>query len=354
MAKSFQADKSCSITDSWKLNEMPVVYMENEWIKVGILAGRGSDIFEFIYKPLGLNLMLRLDKDIINPQQIFTQNRGTNTQFEDYYYGGWQEILPNSAPMNYRGASLGQHGEISLIPWEYAIIKHEKDEVCLKLWTRPLRFPILIEKELTLKIGDPTLYITELLTNESDTDLDIMWGHHIAFGLPFLTKGGTVKTNAKWMEAEPSIPAQRQFSSEEKFEWPTAISPSGIKVQADKIEASDQNPYSELAYLSGFGDYAWYSIRDAENQLEYKVTWDPDTFKCLWFWQERYATQGAPWWGKAYAIALEPWSSKWTADPQHAIDHGEWLKLKAREKKSTWVSALISIPEQGEEKTSNP
>ena len=81
----------CSINDKWTYNNMKVIFMENEFLKIGILPGRGSDIFQFVYKPTGIDLMLKLDKDIINPTEVFSQDRSTTNQFEDYYYGGWQE-----------------------------------------------------------------------------------------------------------------------------------------------------------------------------------------------------------------------------------------------------------------------
>ena len=108
----------CTISDEWTLNKMRVVWMENDLIKVGVLVGRGSDIFEFRYKPFDVNLLLRLPTDLVNPQQMVSQIRSTENQMEDYYYGGWQEALPNSAPFNYRGAQLGQHGEVWMIPWK--------------------------------------------------------------------------------------------------------------------------------------------------------------------------------------------------------------------------------------------
>ena len=141
--------------------------------------------------------MLRLAKGILNPNVDFSQQRGTDNQFEDYYYGGWQEILPNSPAFNYRGAALGQHGEISLTPWKHAILENTPEKVSLKLWTRPLRVPVLIEKTLTLEAGKATLFIDEKLTNEARTHLDLVWGHHIAFGLPFLNEGAKITTNAR-------------------------------------------------------------------------------------------------------------------------------------------------------------
>ncbi|MBK8566788.1 MAG: DUF4432 family protein [Saprospiraceae bacterium] len=187
----------CTISDDWTLNGMNVVWMENDYLRIGILAGRGSDIFEFRYKPKDVDFMLRLSKGILNPNLDFSQMRSTDNQFEDYYYGGWQEVLPNSPGFNYRGAALGQHGEVSLTPWKHAIIENTPEKVSLKLWTRPLRIPILIEKTLSLEADKATLFIEEKLTNEAATHLDISWGQHIAFGLPFLKEGAKITTNAR-------------------------------------------------------------------------------------------------------------------------------------------------------------
>lgn len=302
--------------------------MENEWLKIGILADRGSDIFQYIYKPIGIDLLLRLDKDIVRPSEVFSQMRHTPNQFEDYYYGGWQEILPNSPSMNYRGAHLGQHGEVSFIPWDYAIINNSSEEVSVKLWTRPLRFPILIEKILTLKKGEPRLYIQETLTNESATFLHLMWGHHIAFGLPFLSEGATIETSASQLVAEPAMPDQRAFLPNKKQQWPMVQNIDNQIVNASIIPKINKEKLSELAYLSDFESDAYYKI--STDKLSFSVHWDKAIFKCLWYWQERFATQDAPWWGKTYAIALEPWTSRWRAEPTMDIMEQEWLKLQPR------------------------
>lgn len=316
---------------------MKVVFLENKFLKIGVLVDRGSDIFKFIYKPKNLDLLLKLDKDIINPRDVFSQMRDTSNQFEDYYYGGWQEILPNSPAMNYRGASLGQHGEVSLIPWRYSIINNTTEEVSLKLWTRPLRFPVLIEKTLTLKKECSKLFIDEVLTNESKTELELMWGHHIAFGLPFLAEGATLSTSATSLFAEPSMPENRIFSPARRNEWPMTEGVDGQLLDASKILASDSKRFSELAYLSNFKDDAYYSI--TTDNMTFALHWDKSIFKTLWYWQERYATKDSPWWGKTYAIALEPWTSIWHKNPTKSIIEKEWLKLKANENLTTSMVA---------------
>jgi Domain of unknown function (DUF4432) len=320
---------ACTISDDWTYKGMKVIFMENEYLRIGILAGRGSDIFEFRYKPHDLDFLLRLPKGIQNPAHDFSQVRSTPNQFEDYYYGGWQEILPNSPMFNYRGALLGLHGEVSLIPWKYAILKDSEEEVAVKFQTRPLRMPLLIEKVLTINKDDSKLKITEKLTNEGNTHLDIMWGHHIAFGLPFLKNGASIETNAKTMEADPSITGPRRFSSGKLFNWPMAVNSAGAVEDASKIPPIETDPYRDLCYLKGYDTKAHYSIKNETGNIGFRLDWNGDLFKCLWLWEERFATLDFPWWGKCFTVALEPWTSCYTQKPEEAIAKGEWLHLEA-------------------------
>lgn len=329
----------CTISDDWTLKGMNVVWMENDYLRIGILAGRGSDIFEFRYKPKDVDFMLRLQKGILNPNLDFSQQRGTENQFEDYYYGGWQEILPNSPGFNYRGAVLGQHGEVSLTPWKHAIVENTPEKVSVKLWTRPLRVPVLIEKTLTLVADKATLFIEEKLTNEAATHLDIVWGHHIAFGLPFLKEGAKITTNARRFLAEPLMPPHRRFQPGMESDFPKVLNINGKDDDASVVPPESAAPYSDLAYLSGFDDSAFYALKNEEKSVGFAVRWDARIFKFLWYWQERYATQDAPWWGSTYAVALEPWTSRWRPDPAKAIEDGDWLRLAAGEVVETKLEA---------------
>ncbi len=318
---------------------MPVIWMENDYLRIGILAGRGSDIFEFRYKPKDVDFMLRLSKGILNPNQDFSQQRGTDNQFEDYYYGGWQEILPNSPAMHYRGAALGQHGEISLTPWKYAILENTPERVSVKLWTRPLRVPVLIEKVLTLEAGKSTLFIAEKLTNEARTHLDLVWGQHIAFGLPFVKEGAKIYTNARTFLAEPLMPPRRRFQAGIETNFPIALNINGKEDDASIVDPESAAPYSDMAYLYDFDDKAYYALKNEEKNVGFAIRWDARIFKYLWYWLERYGTQDAPWWGSTYAVALEPWTNRWRPNPQEAIDAGEWLRLEAGEVVTTSLEA---------------
>jgi hypothetical protein len=333
----------CKLSDDWTYKGMKVIFLENEFLRVGVLADRGADIFEFTYKPNDLDFLLRLPKGIANPAREFSQMRSTPNQFEDYYYGGWQEILPNSPPFNYRGAELGMHGETSLIPWKYSILRDSDEEVAVRLWTRPIRMPILIEKILSIRGDSLQLKISEKLYNECSTDLDIMWGHHIAFSLPFLESGASIDTNAKTIEAEPSILAPRKFQPGKEFSWPMAENIDGLIEDASRIPSVDAKPYRDLCYLKGYDEKAYYLIQNDKRNIGFRLDWNGELFKCLWIWQERFASLDFPWWGDCYTVALEPWTSAYTQKPEEAITKCEWLHLEANQTIETELTATVLV-----------
>ena len=329
----------CSITDHQEVNGMKVVWLENEYLRIGILIGRGADIFEYRYKPANLNFLLRIPGEIRNPTVEFAQKRDTNSQMEDYYYGGWQDCLPNSAPFVYRGASYGQHGEVWGVPWSYEIVQNNDDSVAIKCWVRPMRTPLLIEKTLTLTSGSKELNIDSKITNEGNTPFDFIWGQHIAFGLPFLEEGAVIETSAGSIMAEPAMPDKRRFKPGIETNWPDGIGLDGQTMDASSIAKAGENPYSELSYLSGFKE-GRYSIINQTTQVGFGLSWDASLFKYLWMWEERNGTQDSPWWGRVYTVALEPWTAKWTKNPEEGIKNGDWERLEADESLDTTIKAF--------------
>ena len=207
----FSNQNGCTITDEWTYMGMRVIWMENELLRIGILPDRGSDIFEFRYKPSDLNLLLNLPGRLRDVKSDFSQMRSTESQFEDYYYGGWQEIFPNSKPFSYRGASLGQHGEVSLIPWQYDILDRGSEKVSVRFSCSPVRMPLKVEKTISLVAGSSTLVIEERMTNRGSSSMDLMWGHHIAFGLPFVEDELRIMSNATTITSEPLMPERLTF-----------------------------------------------------------------------------------------------------------------------------------------------
>ena len=332
---------SCVLTNI-EIDGLAGFYLENKYLKIGVLADRGSDIFSFYYKPKETDFLLRLPQGIRNPTKSFSQMRSTKSQFEDYYYGGWQVCIPNSAPFNYRGAELGQHGEVALVPWSSEILKSDCDGICLIFKVQPLRVPLSIERRMILERDSATLKIEETVTNLGSTPIDLMWGQHIAFGLPFLKDGVKINTNAVNMESEPILNTFPKFKKNQNFKWPKALNSDGKIIDASVIEAEENAKVcSDLCYLSGYDSEAYYAIHNPQRNVGCALTWDGNLFKHLWMWQEMRATQDFPWWGQCYTVALEPWTSKWTNDPNKAILNNEWFSINAQASVTSKIQASV-------------
>jgi hypothetical protein len=93
---------------------MRVAFLENELLRVGVLADKGTDIFEFNYKPRDMDFVWLSAGGVMHPTSYLSTSPDLLATFMDYYPGGWQEIFPNGgAPSSYLGAQFGQHGEVS-------------------------------------------------------------------------------------------------------------------------------------------------------------------------------------------------------------------------------------------------
>jgi galactose mutarotase-like enzyme len=321
---------------------MRAVILENELLRITVLVDRGSDIVEFRYKPLDLDFLYFAPGGIRNPVRQ-TPPAASSSPYLDYFSGGWNEILPNGGPtVNFKGAELGQHGEISLIPWEYAIVADSPERVAVRLWVRPIRTPFFVYKTLTLESGRAVLYIEESVTNEGGERLPLMWGHHIAFGRPFLEEGAIIDAPARRFLVHDEIPGfrPRRFRPGLTSDWPLAMTPDGGTDDAGRIPAYGEVQAQEMAYLAELTD-GWYAVTNQQRQVGFGIRFDPAVFRYVWYWQQLGDVAGGfPWWQRTHTAALEPWSSYPTNGLLEAMDNGTALWLDPGESRSARLAAV--------------
>ncbi len=317
-----------------------LVVLENELLRVGVLAGKGADIVEFNFKPRDLDFVWLNGRGVRNPNNFASTYPDPQGTFLDIYPGGWQDVFPNGGDTStYAGALFGLHGEVSSLPWDVHIDEESESAVAVTFTVRTLKTPYLAEKTLRLESGDPTVHVSAKVENESDMPLRAMWGQHLAFGRPFLDRtcridvpgGLTIHPN------EQGHVDQRRLSSESSA-WPFAIGAKGEKI--DLSQLPEPGTPSDWAYLSGFTD-AWYEVNHPEKAIGMRVEWDAETMPYLWYWQEFGAPTGYPWYGRNYNIGLEPFSSVPTAGIAKAVENDTAMKLGPRESKTFWMRASV-------------
>jgi galactose mutarotase-like enzyme len=311
---------------------MRAVFLENELLRVGVLADKGTDVFEFNYKPRDMDFVWLSVGGVRNPTSYLSTSPDPLATFVDYYPGGWQEIFPSGgAPSSYLGAQFGQHGEVSNLPWDYEIAEDDESAVAVRFSVRTQKTPFLLKKELRLRSGESRLLVEETLTNESETPLHAMWGHHIAFGRPFLGEGCRIRLPegaAVVPHDEPIHPEGRRVKGGKTYAWPFAERDSGGKVDLSVLPKRAE--ISEMLYFTDLRE-GWYEIENPNKSLGLRVGWDVERMPYLWFWQEYGASKFYPWYGRHYNIGLEPFSSFPTNGIQEAVDNGTALSIGAGE-----------------------
>ena len=106
MSHSGVRNFGCRLTTDATLPGYGIVVLENELLRVTVLADKGSDIYEFLYKPLDIDFMWRSPTACARPGITVPTAGGEAGFFMDYYEGGWQEILPSGGPNTiYRGTA---------------------------------------------------------------------------------------------------------------------------------------------------------------------------------------------------------------------------------------------------------
>jgi hypothetical protein len=299
---------ACRITDDVLYKGYRSVFLENELIRVGVLLDKGADIFQFLHKPTDTDFLWRSPQGLIARDKFIETRPSAAGSFLDTYHGGWQEILPGGGPVDYAGAEIGLHGEVTFLGWDLDILEDSPEKISVRLSVNCVRTPLRLERIMTLERGKPSLFIQETLTNLAPQAIDFMWGHHPAFGAPFLEEGVKLFVPAGKAQAhQPKFAASGILEPGGTFDWPTAITPDGKTLDLSVTKGVDGG-FAELIYLSELRE-AWYALVNPRSEVGFGLAWDKNVMPYLWFWLVYGRAPGYPWWDNAYVIALEPWTS---------------------------------------------
>ena len=298
----------CRLSDEYTYKGLRTLVMENEKLRVSFLLDKGADIFEFLYKPKDVDFMLRGPNGVANPAHYVPTIASKAGNYLDFWHGGWQEVFPaGGMPSEYEGAEQGLHGEVCLMPWQHQVIQDDIDCIRVHLWVRTRRTPFLLEKTVTLRGGESILSFEERATNEGHVPLHYMWGQHPCIGAPFLDESCIVDAGADTVVTpDPSIwPGERTEPG--RWPWPRVPGRDGGEVDLSRVLPVAAR-IADGAYLTDFRE-GWCAITNQRMKLGFALTWPPSVFPWMWYWMVYGGELGAPWYGRTYNIALEPFTS---------------------------------------------
>jgi len=166
------------------------------------------------------------------------------------------------------------------------VIEDTPERVTLRCQVRGVRTPIRIVRDMTVVRGVAAVQLNETFTNEAHHDIDVMWGHHIAYGLPFLTHGAKIHTSAQHIHAHnAAVEGPNRLSrSGATGQWPIIAGRDGTPFDASVIPPHAQAHGSDVMYLSDYKERnAWYCLYSHHYDVGVAVSWDAQVFTHVWF-----------------------------------------------------------------------
>lgn len=273
-----------------------VLTLHNDDLVVRLTPRRGANIDSIRDPRAGVELLFRTPWGWLEPSEIPPGD--TQQQWLARYAGGWQLLLPNAgAATNRAGVEQGYHGEAAVIGWRVDDSGSSQVTLSCRLTTAPLTVRRRVE------LAGATLVITDTVQNESPVPVAACWVSHPAFGAPFVDGDSIISTNARTVVTDRDAPGR--LAADRVTAWPSSVLPDGQPVDLRFVPAPGSGR-AAFAALTDFPDRAWYAISSASAGGGIAVGWDTATHPFAWWWQEAHASPGHPWFGRAYAIAIEP------------------------------------------------
>lgn len=330
----------CRVDDRFSIDGIRAVILQNELLQIIVLVDKGTEICQFLYKPLDIDFLWRAPNAVdLKPDKYPAYHDGVTPYF-DYWTGGWVEIIPNGGtPCKALNAPFGFFAETTHAAWNYRILQDDPDEIKVGFWLRTRRAPFLIQKTLALRSNSPALYIEEQITNEGKETVPFMWGHHPVLGEPFLDENCRIyapQSSVQVYHAEDG-PDNRMGLFQET-PWPFIKDRNGHELDLRRMPPRVE-PSMDNAYLKNMAQ-GWLAVSNPQKQLGFGLAWDAATFPYLWLWQALGGGIGYPWYGRTYGMGIEPWSSYPCIGLSGTLENGTALQLPAGQTLSTWLTAV--------------
>jgi galactose mutarotase-like enzyme len=310
------------------------LWLENKQLRIGILPGKGADIFELVHLPSGIQLLIEM------PGGLKPPNGCPQGEFLDNYEGGWQELFPNHGDAcEYHGHAIPMHGEVALLPWKVQVLRDDDAETCIHLQVRCQKTPFLLERTMRLRAGTSQLEITGKVTNESDEACDFVWGHHVTLGEVFLGGDSRLDVAARNILTPDVLyePKTARLAEGQTGLWPVAQDRQGGTIDLSLIPGRETHSHDD-AFLTGL-ESGHYTVTSPRHGLRFSLDWDETIFPWVVFWQPYGGADLAPLTGM-YGAGIEPWVSRYSL--AEAVEKGQARRLAGKASLQTRLIASVA------------
>jgi len=339
----FTRTHACRVSDALTYCGFRTVILENELLRVVVLPEKGAEIYALVYKPHDTDVLFKRGFPQ-KPQPYPAAPANSEEGFIASYFGGWQEIFPSGGSACKVGnISIGIHGEVFILPWRWQILEDSPQRVSVRFQVHTTQMPFYLERTMSLESGSAVLRMEETLRNESPETLPYMWGHHPAFGAPFLDGSCILEAPEARVEVhEGHDAACHRLNPGAQGHWPLMPGKVGQMIDLRSIPSNQSQSY-DMFYLTHLTQ-GWFKLTNHRLGFGVGLDWDAKMFPVLWVWQELCGSSGYPWYSQTYALGLEPFTGYSTKESGLAgvIQSGRENRLEGGAQVSTELKLTCS------------
>jgi galactose mutarotase-like enzyme len=325
----------CSLTDEYSRQGVPCLWLENDSLRVEILAGKGGDITEIRDKRTDVNVLFETPHEWRPPAQGPVGTPDDAFAFLDHYPGGWQDVLPAAGGPSEGdgGTPLGLHGESTVIPLNVEVLADTTERIAVELTAELTRYPLAVERKVALEAGDPTLHVSETVTNVGEVGVHYSWLQHIALGGPLVSPAAELSVPCERVLVDPGQTDENaRLPPGSEFDWPV-YEGDEASIDLQEFPPRDERVH-DLVALTDLAE-GRYTVTNPDLDLGVTVAFSQELYEYLWYWQPFGGFEESPFFGRNYNVGLEPCTSVPNAGLDAAKDNGTSEYLPAGESEST-------------------
>jgi hypothetical protein len=196
-----------------------------------------------------------------------------------------------------------------------------------------------VRRTVSVERSLAAVLLHETIENRAEEDLHYMWGHHPAFGAPFLMGGCRLHMPACTFTAhDVEISPSSRLAPSTSGPWPQ-VSGKHDTVDLGVLPPTPER-VTEFGYLSELEE-GWYGLSNPSLGFSVGLAWPKEIFPYVWFWQELRGSFGYPWYGRCYVMAVEPFTSVPGCGLERAIAAGTAPVLAAGAKVEASLAAAF-------------
>ena len=329
----------CRVSDSWTYRGLKTVVLENECLRIIVLADKGADIYSFVDKSSDTEFMWRSPWGVRDPRLFVPSTGSSQGMWLDYYEGGWQTVVPHGGyPDTVYEVEMGLHGDMSNMPWDAEVVEDSAGRVSVRFAARGVRMPVFVEKTMTLEAGSSVLTLDKSVTNEGEEDIEIVWLEHIAIGPPFLSPDCKLHVpDCRILTHPDSFVDTQKLALGADTPWPFSKLSDGSDIDFRTIPPKSDRSL-DMAYFTGQSD-GWYAVHNQKTGIGFAVSYPTEVFPYLWYWRNLGGGWGYPWYGRCYNVGLEPCTSWDNRGLKHSMENGTARRIPAGETVSARLTA---------------